>query len=146
MEKIFIVDAVNFLFRAYYAIGPMTNAKGESTGALFGFIRSIYKLIDEFSPDYFIAVFDGENNKKSRTAIYSEYKSHRQGMPEDLVPQLMRALEFCQIAGIPYLSIPGIEADDTIGSIAKWMEKEGWTFSCARGIKISANSSQTKFL
>lgn len=125
MEKIFIVDAVNFLFRSYYAIGPMTNAKGESTNALYGFIRSIYKLINEFSPDYFIAVFDGPDNKKSRTEIYSEYKSHRQGMPEDLVPQLMRALEFCQVAGIPYLSISGVEADDTIGSITKWMEKRG---------------------
>ncbi len=125
MKKIFIVDAVNFLFRSYYAIGPMTNAKGESTNALYGFIRSIYKLINEFSPDYFIAIFDGPDNKKSRTEIYSEYKSHREGMPDDLVPQLMRALEFCQIAGIPYLSIPGVEADDTIGSIAKWMEKRG---------------------
>ena len=125
MNKIFIVDAVNFLFRSYYAISPMTNAKGQSTNALFGFIRSIYKLIADFSPDYFIAVFDGPDNKKSRTAIYSQYKSHREGMPEDLVPQLEKALEFCEIAGIPYLSLPGVEADDTIGSIAKWMEKKG---------------------
>lgn len=123
MNKLFIVDAVNFLFRAYYAIGPMTNAKGESTGALFGFIRSIYKLINDFSPDYFIAVFDGPDNKKSRTDIYAQYKSHREKMPEDLFWQLEKALEFCQIAGIPYLSIPGVEADDTMGSIAKWMEK-----------------------
>lgn len=125
MDKIFIVDAVNFLFRSYYAIGPMTNAKGESTNALYGFIRSIFKLINDFSPDYFIAVFDGPENKKSRTDIYSEYKSHRTGMPEDLFPQLDRALEFCDIAGIPYLSVPGVEADDTMGSVAKWMEKKG---------------------
>lgn len=102
----------------------MTNTKGESTNALFGFIRSIYKLINEFSPDYFVAVFDGPDNKKSRTDIYSEYKRHRKGMPEDLVPQLFKAHEFCEIAGIPHLSIPGIEADDVIGSIAKWMEKK----------------------
>jgi DNA polymerase-1 len=125
MDKIFIVDAVNFLFRSYYAISPMTNAQGESTNALFGFIRSIYKLINEFSPDYFIAAFDGPENKKSRTEIYSEYKSHREGMPEDLFPQLEKALQFCEIAGIPYLSISGVEADDTMGSIAQWMEKRG---------------------
>lgn len=125
MNKIFIVDAVNFLFRSYYAIGPMTNAQGESTNALYGFIRSIFKLIKDYSPDYFIAVFDGPENKKSRTEIYSEYKSHRTGMPEDLFPQLDRALQFCEIAGIPYLSVPGVEADDTIGSIALWMEKTG---------------------
>lgn len=124
MEKIFIVDAVNFLFRSYYAIGPMTNGKGESTNALYGFIRSIYKLINEFSPDYFIAVFDGLDNKKSRTEIYADYKSHRKGMPEDLVPQLLNALKFCEVAGIPHLSPPGVEADDVIGSIAKWMEKK----------------------
>ncbi len=125
MDKIYIVDAVNFLFRSYYAIGPMTNPKGESTNALYGFIRSIFKLINDFSPDYFIAVFDGPDNKKSRTEIYSEYKSHRVGMPEDLFPQLDRALQFCEIAGIPYLSVPGVEADDTMGSVACWMEKKG---------------------
>jgi DNA polymerase I len=125
MKKILIIDAVNFLFRSYYAISLMTNAKGESTNALFGFIRSIYKLIHDFSPDYFIAVFDGPENKKSRIEIYSEYKSHREGMPEDLFPQLGLAHKFCEISGIPYLCIPGVEADDTIGSIAKWMEKRG---------------------
>lgn len=124
MNKIYIVDAINLLFRAYYAISPMTNLKGESTHALYGFIRSIYKLIKDFSPDYLICVFDGPDNKKSRTQIYSEYKSHRTSMPLDLVEQLQRSLYFCEIAGIPFLSIEGIEADDTIGSIAKWAEKE----------------------
>lgn len=125
MNKIYIIDAVNLLFRAYYAISPMTNLKGESTHALYGFIRSIYKLIKDFSPDYVICVFDGPDNKKSRTKIYSEYKSHRTSMPLDLVEQLQRSLYFCEIAGIPFLSIEGVEADDTMGSIAKWAEKEG---------------------
>ncbi len=125
MKTFFIVDAVNYLFRAYYALAPMTNAQGESTHALFGFIRSMYKLIEEFKPGHFIAVFDGPGNKQSRTAIYSEYKSHRKEMPKDLVSQLDLAHKFCTLAGIPYLSIPGVEADDTIGSIAKWVEAEG---------------------
>lgn len=127
MEKIYIVDAVNFLFRSYYAIRPMTNPKGESTNALFGFIRSMFKLMDSCPCDYFVAVFDGPDNKKSRTDIYSEYKSHRTKMPEDLIPQLQKALEFCEIAGIPFLSISGVEADDTIGTIAKWAEGKGAT-------------------
>jgi DNA polymerase-1 len=132
VKKIYIVDAVNFLFRSYYAIGPMTNSKGESTNALYGFIRSIFKLINEFSPDYFVAVFDGPENKKSRTEIYSEYKSHRLGMPEDLFLQLEQALHFCEIAGIPHITVPGVEADDTIGSIARWMEKkEVQVFLCS---------------
>jgi DNA polymerase I len=125
VKKLYIVDAVNFLFRSYYAIAPMTNPHGEATHALFGFIRSIYKLIGDFSPDYLIAVFDGPDNKQKRTALYADYKIHRKGMPGDLVPQLGRALQWCEIAGIPFLSIPGVEADDTMGSIALWAEKQG---------------------
>ncbi len=125
MQSLYIVDAVNFLFRSYYAIGPMTNPKGMSTNALYGFIRSIYKIINDFSPDYFVAVFDGPDNKKSRTEIYKEYKGHRAGMPEDLFPQLDQAQYFCEIAGIPSLTLPGVEADDTMGSIAKWAAKKG---------------------
>ncbi len=132
MPSLFIVDAVNFFFRAYYAIGPMTNPKGFSTNALYGFIRSMYKLLNDFSPEYFVAVFDGPDNKKSRTTLYEAYKSHRDGMPEDLFSQLERTLEFCQIAGIPHLSLPGVEADDTIGSIAKWAVHEGLSiFLCS---------------
>lgn len=125
MKQLFIVDAVNFLFRSYYAIGPMTNPKGESTNALFGFIRSMYKLIGDFSPDFIIAVFDGPDNKQKRTEMYAEYKSHRKSMPEDLFPQLEKAHYWCEMAGIPYLSVPGVEADDTIGSIAVWAEQQG---------------------
>ncbi len=120
MKKLFILDAVNFLFRSYYAIAPMTNPQGESTNALYGFIRSILKIITDFSPDYVIAVFDGPDNKKSRTDLYEDYKSHRAKMPEDLYPQWEQAIEFCKLAGIPHLAVPGVEADDVIGTIVKW--------------------------
>jgi len=125
MKKIFIIDAVNFLFRSYYAIGQMTNPQGESTNALYGFIRSLFKIIKDFSPDHIVAVFDGPDNKKSRTEIYSDYKGHRKSMPEDLFPQLEKAKHFCEIAGIPMLCVSGVEADDTMGSIARWAEKNG---------------------
>ncbi|MFI5334389.1 MAG: DNA polymerase, partial [Chlamydiales bacterium] len=126
MKKIYIVDAVNILFRSYYAIGQMTNPKGESTNALYGFIRSINKILNDFSPDYFVAVFDGPGGKALRTKIYAEYKSHRAAMPEDLVLQLERAILFCEYAGVPYLSIAGVEADDTIGGITLWAAKKGF--------------------
>jgi len=132
MKKLYVVDAVNFLFRSYYAIAPMTNAGGESTHALFGFIRSLFKLIKEFHPSHFVAVFDGPDSKGKRTSIYSEYKSHRKAMPADLFPQLEKALQFCHIAGIPFLSTPGVEADDVMGSIAKWAEsKEIEVYLCS---------------
>lgn len=125
MKKIFIIDALNFLFRSYYAIGNMTNPQGQSTNAVYGFIRSVYKIIKEHAPDHIIAVFDGPDNKKSRTDIYSEYKGHRKAMPEDLGPQIGKALLFCESAGIATLQIGGIEADDTMGSIAHWASQQG---------------------
>lgn len=125
MEKIYILDAVNFLFRSYYAIGPMTNERGESTSALFGFIRSIHKLIRDFSPEYLVAVFDGPDNKKSRQSVYAEYKMHRKGAPEDLFPQFDWAYRFCELMGISTLCVEGVEADDTMATVAKWAEKKG---------------------
>ena len=125
MKTLYILDGHNILFRSYFAIRGMTNPEGESTNALFGFIRSLYKLIHDFSPSHLIAVFDGPESKKSREEIYSAYKGHRKGMPEDLLPQLLYAMEFCSIAGIPHLEIPGVEADDTMGSIAGWAAKRG---------------------
>ena len=74
MDKIFIIDAVNYLFRSYYAIGPMTNKKGISTSALYGFIRSVKKLINDFSPEQIVCVFDGPDNRASRQKLFSEYK------------------------------------------------------------------------
>lgn len=122
---LYVIDALNFLFRAYYAIGPMTNLKGESTSALYGFIRSLLKIIKDFSPEYIAVAFDGPENKRSRAEIYKEYKSHRLAMPEDFFGQVEKALNFCEIAGIPFLIVEGVEADDTMGSIALWGAKQG---------------------
>ncbi|HSW72085.1 MAG TPA: DNA polymerase I [Chlamydiales bacterium] len=123
MEELYLLDAMNYLFRSYYAIGPMTNDKGESTNALYGFIRSILKVIKEFSPTHLACVFDGENNIQARQAIYEEYKSHRKKAPEDLYQQIDKALLFCELYGLPCLNIRGVEADDTIASVTTWAEK-----------------------
>jgi DNA polymerase-1 len=125
MKKLYILDAVSFVFRSYYAIGQMTNARGESTNALYGFIRSVQKIMKDFNPEHLVAVFDGPENKQERIKIYEEYKSHRKGMPDDLFPQLELAFDYCEYGGIPHLSEPGVEADDLIGTIAKWAEKKG---------------------
>lgn len=127
MKDLYILDALSFLFRSYFAIRQMTNERGESTNALYGFIRSVQKIVTDFSPKHLIAVFDGPNNKKSRTDIYADYKANRTGMPEDLVYQLDLAIKYCKYAGIPYLIEPNIEADDLIGTISKWAEKQKTT-------------------
>jgi len=125
MDKIYIFDAVNYLFRSYYAIGPMLNDKGQSTSALFGFIRTVQKVIRDFSADHLVCVFDGPDNKKSRQSVYAEYKMHRKGAPEDLFPQFELAYEYCKLAGIATLCYEGVEADDTMATVALWAEKKG---------------------
>ena len=124
MKKLFVVDASGYLYRSYFAIRNVTNAKGESTNALFGFIRSIQKLRKDFNPDYLVSVFDGPRSIHKRKEIYSEYKAHRAITPPDLSYQIDWAHKVCELAGIPHLSVHGVEADDTMGSIAVWAEKE----------------------
>jgi len=120
MDEIYILDAVNYIFRSYYAISSMTNDSGKSTNALYGFIRSVNKLRTDFSPTHLVAVFDGPDNTKEREAIYSEYKKHRKKAPDDLYYQIDWAFEYCKMAGIPALCVPGVEADDAMASIAVW--------------------------
>lgn len=131
MENLYVIDAVGYLFRSYYAIRNLSNIKGESTNALYGFIRSVQRIIKDFDPKYLIAVFDGPDNSKSRKAIYSEYKSNRSQPPEDLYHQIDWAEEFCKLAGIPSLRIPEVEADDVMGSIAKWASKDHMVYLCS---------------
>ncbi|MBA3603726.1 MAG: DNA polymerase I [Parachlamydiaceae bacterium] len=118
MENLFVVDASGYLYSAYFAIRNMTNSKGESTNALFGFIRSIAKIRKDFNPTHLVAVFDGPNNAKKRIEMYSAYKAHRQETPQDLRYQIDRAKTFCTLMGIPFISVPEVEADDTMGAIA----------------------------
>ena len=92
MKKIFIIDASGYLYSSYYAIRNMSNSKGESTNALFGFIRSLSKLIKDFHPTEIVAVFDGPHNGKKREAIYPEYKAHRTAAPQDLPYQINWAI------------------------------------------------------
>jgi DNA polymerase-1 len=125
METLFLIDASGYLYRSYHAIRGMTNARGESTNALFGFIRSLQKLIKDFSPEHLVAVFDGPRSLEKRSALYSAYKAHRKEMPGDLRYQIQWAKEYCHLMGLPQLTVEGVEADDTLGSVACWAEQEG---------------------
>src|SRR5262245_58139158 len=125
MKDLYLIDASGWIYRSYFAIRNMTNSRGESTNALFGFIRSVLKLIKDFHPTYVAAVFDGPRNAVKREAIYSHYKAHRSEIPQDLGYQIRWAHHFCQLMGIPHLDIPEAEADDVMGSVAKWAEEHG---------------------
>jgi DNA polymerase-1 len=132
MKKLFVLDASAYLYSAYFAIRNMSNAKGESTNALFGFARSVMKLFKDFKPTHFVAVFDGLDNTKKRRELYPAYKAHRQATPGDLIYQIERAQMLCELMGVPWLSLPEVEADDTMGSIAHWAKTEGFlTYLCS---------------
>ncbi|MCP5469601.1 MAG: DNA polymerase I [Chlamydiales bacterium] len=124
-RKIFILDVSGYLFRAYYALPHMSSPSGESVHAVYGFIRSVGKLIKDFNPQCLVAVFDGPDNKKQRKEIYEKYKSNRTAIVEDLPEQFERVKEYCELAGIPHVEVPGVEADDTIGSMAVWAAEQG---------------------
>lgn len=124
MKDIYIIDASGYIYRSYFAIRNITNAKGESTNALFGFIRSVSKLIADFKPEHLVAVFDGPQSIKAREEIYAEYKSHRPGMPDDLLYQIQWARDYCNLRGIPILNVSGVEADDTMGTVAVWAARQ----------------------
>lgn len=124
MKELFVIDALGLLFRAYHALPPMTSPTGEETQALFGFIKQLEKILREHEPEYVAAVFDGPDNKAWRTELCPQYKSNREKAPESLIKQMLWSEEYCALKGISTLSIPGVEADDTIGSIAKWTEEE----------------------
>lgn len=132
MKTLYILDAAGYIYRSYFAIRNMTNSKGESTNALFGFVRSVLKFLKDFKPEHTIAIFDGKDNARGRTAIYPAYKAHRQTMPPDLLHQIQWAKEFCGLIGLSVLDHEGVEADDTIGSIALYAaEKNTQVFICS---------------
>lgn len=131
MKELYILDASGYIYRSYFAIRNITNTKGESTNALFGFIRSVQKLQKDFHPKYLIAVFDGPRSGHHRSKLYSDYKAHRKATPPDLGYQIEWSKQACELLGIPYLCLNDVEADDTMGAAAVWAEKQGFkTFLC----------------
>lgn len=146
-DSLYIIDASGVVYRAYFAIRNMTNDKGESTNALFGFIRSLLKLFKEKNPNHLVAVFDGPKNSSSRLALYKEYKATRAEMPQDLRHQITWAKEFCDLYGIPTLSLEGVEADDTMGSVALFASRhEKKVYLCSTDKDLAQLVSESVFL
>lgn len=121
MKKIVIIDGNNFMFRAYYATAYsgalMKNSKGLVTNALYGFANMINKIIEEEKPQYMAVAFD--IGKSFRHEEYKEYKAGRNATPEELKIQMPIAKELLNHMGIKYLELPGYEADDIVGTLAR---------------------------
>ena len=119
MKKLYLVDTYTFFFRAYYAIPSMTTKKGLPTQALYGLVSMMIKLLREIKPDYMVCCFDRKEGS-FRNELYSEYKSNRGEMPEDLIPQVPYVRQLLEALGVACMDQKGFEADDVIGSLAYW--------------------------
>ena len=126
-ERIFLIDAMSFIFRAYHAMARqrgMSTRKGLPTAAIYVFVNMLRKLRDDFSPHYLAAVFDVAA-PTFRDQQFKDYKANRSEMPGDLaqqIPYIRRALEAYRI---PILEVPGYEADDVIGTLATKAAAQG---------------------
>ncbi|NJL26277.1 MAG: hypothetical protein HC902_14745 [Calothrix sp. SM1_5_4] len=117
MKNLYLVDASNMFFRAFFAIPPLTNDKGMPTNALYGFLAMSLKLIREVKPDYLVYCFD-RKEPSFRHELYSDYKANREEMPDLLQPQVPYLKQLTTALGIPLLEKAGFEADDIIGTLA----------------------------
>lgn len=132
-----LVDGSSYLFRAFHALPPLTNSKGEPTGAIVGVINMLRKLIDEYQPEYIGVVFDTPG-KTFRDDMYDQYKAHRPPTPDDLKCQIQPLYEIIRAMGLPLLLIDGVEADDVIGTLATQATQAGINTLVSTGDKDMA--------
>ena len=117
-NPLILVDGSSYLFRAYHAPPHLTNSKGEATGAIYGVINMLKSLVKQYSPSHMVVIFDAKG-PTFRNEMYSEYKANRPPMPDDLRTQIEPIHNIIRAMGLPLISIPGVEADDVIGTLAK---------------------------
>ncbi|MES2673242.1 MAG: DNA polymerase I [Pseudomonadota bacterium] len=113
-----LVDGSSYLYRAYHALPPLTNAKGHPTGAIKGVISMLKRLIKDYPESQIAVVFDAKG-KTFRDELFAEYKANRPAMPDDLRPQVQPIHDIVQAMGLPLLVVEGVEADDVIGTLAR---------------------------
>ncbi len=112
-----LVDGSSYLFRAFYAMPELTNSKGSPTGAIYGVVNMMMKLISQFNPSHMAMVFDAKG-KTFRSDLFSDYKAHRPPMPDELRQQIEPLHHLIKALGVPLVVVPDVEADDVIGTLA----------------------------
>ena len=132
-----LVDGSSYLYRAFHALPPLSNSKGEPTGAVLGVLNMLAKLGKEFAPALIGVVFDAPG-RNFRDEIFAEYKAHRPPMPDDLRSQVAPLIEAVQALGLPLLRIEGVEADDVIGTLARRAAEGGLDVVISTGDKDMA--------
>ncbi|MBL8340344.1 MAG: DNA polymerase I [Rubrivivax sp.] len=131
---VLLVDGSSYLYRAYHALPDLRSAEGFPTGALHGIVAMLKKLRQDVGAEHAACVFDAKG-KTFRDDWYPEYKAHRSPMPEPLVQQVEPIHEVVRLLGWPVLEVPGIEADDAIGTLARVAEASGHQVLISTGDK-----------
>ncbi|MGZ3772411.1 MAG: DNA polymerase I [Pseudobdellovibrionaceae bacterium] len=119
MKKLYLVDVSSLIFRAFYAIRPLTSPSGVPVNAVYGFLSMMIKLFREEKPEYLCFCYD-RKERSFRKELYENYKAHRTEMPEELAQQIPYIKKLAEYLGVPAFEIPGYEADDIIGALTKW--------------------------
>ena len=124
-RRLFLIDGMSHIFRAFYAIRNLSNERGLPTNAAYGFAAMMRKLIRHYQPDYIAVAFDGPE-RTFRHDAFEQYKANRTEMPDDLAKQIPYIRKFCEALRIPILEVPRYEADDVIGTLARKAERENF--------------------
>ncbi|KOR40429.1 DNA polymerase I [Xanthomonas oryzae] len=133
MSRLVLIDGSSYLYRAFHALPPLTNAQGEPTGALFGVVNMLRATLKE-RPAYIAFVVDAPG-KTFRDALYADYKANRPSMPDDLRAQVQPMCDIVHALGIDILRIDGVEADDVIGTLALQAAADGLSVTISTGDK-----------
>ncbi|HYW92343.1 MAG TPA: DNA polymerase I [Gammaproteobacteria bacterium] len=132
-----LVDASSYLYRAYHALPPLTNSRGRPTGAVYGVINMLRKLLNDYRPQRIGVVFDARG-PTFRDDLFEAYKAHRPPMPDDLAAQVAPLHEMVRAMGLPLLQVEGVEADDVIGTLSRIAAERGMDTLISTGDKDMA--------
>jgi len=124
--RLFLLDGMALAYRAHFALlrSPLQTSKGQPTSAVFGFLAALDRIVDQEAPDEVVVVFDAPE-PTFRHEAYPDYKATRDKMPDEMVPQLEWIRRAVTALGLPFLRVPGWEADDIIGTLARQGEDAG---------------------
>ncbi len=135
-KKLVLVDGSSYLFRAFHGLPPLLS-NGHPTGAIYGVLNMLRKLMLDENPDLIGVIFDAKG-KTFRNDIYPEYKANRPPMPDDLRIQIQPLHEIIRAQGLPLVIVDNVEADDVIGTLAKQADEQGYQVLVSTGDKDMA--------
>ena len=134
--QLILIDGSSFLYRAFYVpqLKRMQTSDGQPTGAVFGIMNMVKNLLKDYPDSNIVAIFDAKG-KTFRHDLYADYKANRPSMPDELRSQIDFVHRGVKALGLPLVAVPGVEADDVIGTYAKQAAEKGQTVLVATGDK-----------